>query len=228
MDRSISDRGSGPGDITPDGSAVELYSMLTVRDEPDVVRAAIGESGSILELGCGAGRVTHALVSRGYQVVAVDESAQMLKQVHDAERVCAKIETLELGRRFDCVMLPSYLINTPDDAIRQALLATCRRHVSDDGSVLIQWQPAEAHDAWVPGRGRVRDGIQITMATLERPEPSLVAATMRYESGGRVWTQSFTSRRLTDEELSGELARAGLMLDRFLTGDRAWLCARPC
>jgi SAM-dependent methyltransferase len=226
MDGSLSHAG-GPGDIAPDGSPVELYAMLTVKDEPDVVRAAIGESGSILELGCGAGRVTHALVSRGYQVVAVDESAQMLAQVHGAERVCAKIEALELGRRFDCVMLPSYLVNTPDDAMRQALLATCRRHVSDGGSVLIQWQPAEAHDAWEPGRGRVRDGIQVTMAALERPEPSLVAATMRYEGGGRVWTQSFTSRRLTDEELGGELARAGLVLDRFLTDDRAWLSARP-
>jgi hypothetical protein len=151
----------------------------------------------------------------------------MLAQVHGAERVCAKIEALELDRRFDCVMLSSYLVNTPDDAMRRALLATCRRHVRDDGSVLIQWQPAEAHDAWAPGHGRVRNGIQITMAALERPEPSLVAATMRYEAGGRAWTQSFTSRRLTDEELGGELARAGLVLDRFLTDDRSWLRARP-
>jgi SAM-dependent methyltransferase len=227
MDRSQPGRGSGPGDITPDGSAVELYSLLKAGGEPDVVRAAIGGSGSILELGCGAGRVTHALVSRGYQVVAVDESAQMLALVHGAQRVHSKIETLELGRRFDCVILPSYLVNTPDDAMRQELLATCRRHVRDDGCVLIQWQPAEAHDAWKLGGGRVRDGIKITMAALDRPSPSLVTATMRYESRGRVWTQSFISRRLTDSELGDELARAGFTLDRFLTGDRAWLLARP-
>jgi SAM-dependent methyltransferase len=227
MDRSQPVRGSGPGDITPDGSPVEVYSLLTAGDEPDIVRAAIGGSGSILELGCGAGRVTHALVSRGYQVVAVDESAQMLALVHGAQRVCSKIETLALDRRFDCVMLPSYLINTPDDAMRQALLATCRRHVRDDGCVLIQWQPAEAHDAWELGGGRVRDRVKVTMVALERPAPSLVTATMRYESGGRVWTQSFTSRRLTDEELGDELARAGFTLDRFLTDNRAWLLARP-
>ncbi|MGE5288863.1 MAG: class I SAM-dependent methyltransferase [Micromonosporaceae bacterium] len=227
MDRSREDRGSGPGAITPDGSSVDLYSLLTAEGEPEVVRAAVGDSGSILELGCGAGRVTHALVGLGYEVVAVDESEEMLARVHGAERVCAKAETLALGRRFDCVMLTSYLVNTPDDATRAALLATCRRHVRDDGCVLIQWQPAEAHDAWERGHGRVRGDLRITMSALDRPAPNLVAATMTYEGGGRVWTQSFTSLRLTDDDLAGELARTDLVLDRFLTDDRTWICARP-
>jgi hypothetical protein len=45
--------------------------------------------------------------------------------------------------------------------------------------------------------------------------------------GDRVWTQTFTVRRLDDAELAAVLADAGLRLDRYLTDDRAWLRAVP-
>ena len=72
------DRGTGPGVITPDGCAVELYRLLPPMGEPEIVHAAIPAGAAILELGAGAGRVTHALVALGHPVVAVDESAEML------------------------------------------------------------------------------------------------------------------------------------------------------
>ncbi len=37
-------QGTGPGPITPDGCAVELYSRLPVGDEPDIVAAAVPEA----------------------------------------------------------------------------------------------------------------------------------------------------------------------------------------
>lgn len=223
----ISRRDETTSAVAPDGSPVDFYLLLSAEDEPEIVRAAMGDSGSVLELGCGAGRVTHAMVARGYEVVAVDESAEMLAHVRGAQRVKADIQNLRLERRFDCVMLTSYLVNTPDDMLRHAFLDVCRRHVRDDGCVLIQWQPAEAHDGWEIGRGRTRDGVTITMVALERPAPSLARATMQYEAAGKTWTQSFTSRRLTDEDLDAKLLRAGLRLDRFLTEDRTWLRAVP-
>ncbi len=40
-------RGTGPGAITPDGCAVELYARLPVGAEPDIVAAAVpGEPAS--------------------------------------------------------------------------------------------------------------------------------------------------------------------------------------
>jgi SAM-dependent methyltransferase len=66
--------GSGPGDITPDGCAVDLYRRLPVDNEPDVVVAAAPPPATLLELGCGVGRVTRPLVALGYEVTAVDES----------------------------------------------------------------------------------------------------------------------------------------------------------
>ncbi|WP_405150250.1 class I SAM-dependent methyltransferase [Sphaerisporangium sp. NBC_01403] len=220
-------RGTGPGVITPDGSPVEFYALLEAGDEPEIIRAVVPESGSILELGSGSGRVTHPLVGLGYHVVAVDESPEMLARVHGAETVCSSIQDLRLDRRFDAVLLASYFVNLPDDALRGELLAACRRHVRDDGSVLIQWQPPEAHDAWRVGGGRTFEGGSITLAELSRPAPDVFSGTTRYELDGKVWTQSFTSRRMTNEELAAELASAGLAFAEFLTGDHAWIRATP-
>jgi hypothetical protein len=57
--------GSGPGDITPDGCAVEFYRRLPVDNQPGVIAAAAPPPATLLELGCGTGRVTRALAARG-------------------------------------------------------------------------------------------------------------------------------------------------------------------
>src|SRR3979411_574152 len=88
--------GTGPGGVTPDGRAVDFYARMTAMGEPEIVHAAIPAGVSILELGCGAGRVTHPLVALGHPVVAVDESPEMLAHVRGAETVCARIEELAL------------------------------------------------------------------------------------------------------------------------------------
>ena len=92
--------GTGPGVITPDGCAVDFYARMTAMGEPEIVHDAIPAGASILELGCGAGRVTHPLVALGHPVTAVDESPEMLAHVRGAETVRARIEDLALGRRF--------------------------------------------------------------------------------------------------------------------------------
>ncbi|GAA4086934.1 class I SAM-dependent methyltransferase [Nonomuraea soli] len=219
--------GTGPGAITPDGSPVEFYLLLDADDEAEVIASAVPAGASLLELGSGVGRVTHALLAKGLSVVAVDESAEMLAHVRGAETVQARVQELDLGRRFDGVVLASFLLNTPDDGLRRAFLAACARHVAPGGSVLVQWQPYETHERWAPGMGRTTGPIGIVMDRVERVEPHLFSATMRYTHGERAWTQSFESRQFTDEELAAELGTAGLVRDRFLTEDRTWLRAVP-
>ncbi|MCK2219237.1 class I SAM-dependent methyltransferase [Actinomadura sp. ATCC 31491] len=225
--------GTGPGPITRDGSPVEFYRHLGARAEPDIIAQVTPPGGTVLELGAGVGRVTHPLVERGFRVVAVDESPEMLAYVRGAETVLARVEGLRLERRFDTVVMASQLVNTVDDAVRRALLDTCARHVAPGGSVLLQWMPAEAHDRWHVGQGRAEGDVTITMAAVEEVSPGVFEATMRYtyesegEGGTRVWSQSFSSRRLTDDALAADLAAAGLRLDLFLTEDRTWVAARP-
>ena len=115
--------GTGPGAITPDGCAVDLYALLPPMGEPGIVHAAVPAGASILELGAGAGRVTHPLVALGHPVVAVDESPEMLARVRGAETVRARIQDLRLGRRFDAVVLGSFLVNVADHGLRRRFLA---------------------------------------------------------------------------------------------------------
>ena len=212
--------------ITRDGCAVDFYARMTAMGEPEIVHDAAGPETWILELGCGTGRITHPLVALGHPVVAVDESPEMLAHVRGAETVRARIEDLALGRRFDVVLLASHLINTDDIPARTALLAACRRHVADDGTVIIQ-QHAPGWFAAAADAENVRDGIIFRMRDVSRPAPDLVSATVEYVDGDQVWTQTFTARRLDDAELAAMLADAGLRLDRYLTDDRTWLCAVP-
>lgn len=130
--------GTGPGAITPDGCAVELYARLPIRDEPDIITAAVPAGAHILELGSGVGRMTHPLLERGFTVTAVDESAEMLERVRGARTIRSTIEDLDLGETFDVVMLASFLVHTGDVDERQSMLKTCARHVAEGGCVLIQ------------------------------------------------------------------------------------------
>jgi SAM-dependent methyltransferase len=218
--------GTGPGVITPDGCAVDFYARMTAMGEPEIVHGAIPPGSSVLELGCGTGRITHPLVALGHTVVAVDESPDMLAHVRDTEKVCARIEDLALGRRFGVVLLVSHLINTDDTALRSAFLAACRDHVAGDGCVIIQ-QHAPGWFASAADAENVRDGMIFRARDVSRPRPDLISATMEYLDGNRVWTQTFTARRLDDAVLQAVPDGAGLRLDRYLTEDRAWLRAVP-
>lgn len=62
----------------PDGSPVSLYLALPGGAEAQLIHEAIPESADVLELGCGAGRVTRHLVKLGHAVTAVDNSPEML------------------------------------------------------------------------------------------------------------------------------------------------------
>ena len=101
-------RSSGPGAWTADGSPVELYRLLKTQGEPEIIGKALPPGASVLELGCGVGRITHPLRKMGFTVVPVDNSPEMLQFVEEPEKVLADIETLDLGREFDAVRIGSF------------------------------------------------------------------------------------------------------------------------
>ena len=125
------------------GSQAELYLLLADVGESQQVHEAVVSGAAILELGCGTGRMTRALLDLGHSVTGVDNDAEMLSHVpRTAEPVLGDIETLNLATTYPVVLLASNLINSPDRTVRSKLLATCRRHVSNDGLVILQrYQP---------------------------------------------------------------------------------------
>ncbi|GGR07672.1 class I SAM-dependent methyltransferase [Streptomyces netropsis] len=217
--------GSGPGAITPDGCAVELYLRLPAGDEPDIIERAAPAGAGVLELGCGAGRITHPLVRRGFTVTAVDESPEMLEHVHGARTVCSSIETLELDERFDVVLLASFLVHTAGPGEREGLLRSCRRHVADDGCVLIQREDPTRHEN-LP-KEREIDGGLIRVVSSDPVHPGVRSVHVECVFPDGRWTQTFLSCPLTDEAFEHALAQEGLVVDAYLTDDRTWVRALP-
>ena len=220
-------RATGPGAITPDGCAVEVYSRLPVEGEPDIVASAVPAGASLLELGCGVGRVTHALVERGFEVTAVDESAEMLERVRGARTVRSTIEGLDLGEKFDAVMLASLLVNTGDPQVRRGMLDACRRHVADDGCVLIQRVRDGAYDD-VPRERVDPDGrFTIRMLSAEQVGGGVVSVEVEYLFPDARWSQTYRVLPMSPEEFEQALAEAGLKVDRYLTDDKVWVRVVP-
>lgn len=206
-----------------------MYTALRAGPEPDLIASAVPPGSSILELGAGTGRVTRELAARGYQVVAVDDSAEMLAHIEGVEGVetlVADIEDLDLGRRFDAVLLCSHLVNTSVPAQREAFLATCARHVHADGCVVIERHQPAWFDTATEGAA-VQDGVEIRLRDISRPGPNLLSATVEYRIDDRRWTQSFTAERVNDATLTELLDRHGLRIDRFLDEPKMWIKAVP-
>lgn len=212
--------------MAPDGSPVGLFACLPAGSAPRLIHDAIPSGATILELGAGAGRITHPLLALGHEVVAVDESPDMLAHITGAETIESRIEDLALGRRFDAVLLMSHLIEHPDEALRQRLLRSCRAHVADVGCVLIQRDPPNRDYHAEPLHRTMADGSTIGMRELNQAAGT-VSFTLDYQVGGSTWSQAVVTRPISDSELEAALTSADLELDTFLTPSRSWIRARP-
>jgi SAM-dependent methyltransferase len=205
--------------VAPDGSPVELYARLPPLGEPELIHDAVPAGAEILELGAGAGRVTHPLVALGHPVVAVDNSAEMLELIQGAETVLGDIESLDLGRRFPVVVLASNFVNHPARTERRALLASCARHVLPDGQVLLQGFPRQ----WTPRTEWAEHGdvrLRLRRFTLDG---DIVSGEMEYIVRGRQLLHVFESRLLSPEELDGDLGAVGLRRVRELDDAGSWI-----
>lgn len=222
--------GFGPGVITADGCAVEVYRLLQEAPEASMLGELVPAGGSVLDLGAGTGRLSHALRDLGLAVTAVDESAAMLAQIGPGVTVVrSSIEALHLEARYDLVLLASYLLNTDDDELRRGLLDACRRHVADTGTVVVQRHPPAWFDrvAATSAAGAPSNGLSISLRDVSRPRADAVAATAVYAIGDRSWTHQFVAWRLDDRATDEALAGSGLRRTGYLDEQRSWAVAQP-
>lgn len=216
--------GRGTAEITPDGCPVEIYAALPHEGEADVVHAVVRPSGSVLDLGCGVGRIAEPLARLGHRVVGVDESASMLRYLRAAEPVHSSIEALELAERFDGVLLASTLVNTYDPVQRQALLRAARRHLAPDGVLVLQrlapaWEAEVREETWRSGP------VELALTDVVRHGNGVVSATVVHCLGDVVAEQDFSCRVLDDDALARDLADAGLRFGAVLTAGGHWVSA---
>jgi SAM-dependent methyltransferase len=206
---------------------VEFYELLPAFGEPEIVHGAVPPGATILELGCGTGRILRPLAAHGHPVTGVDDSADMLARNPDLPTVRSSIESLRLDRKFDAVLLASTLINADPDT-RRGFLATVRHHLADDGIAVFQQNPPGWFETFQDAEP-VRDdpgGIRRIIRSAHW-EPPRMEVKVEYQVSGNVWTHAWTTYQISDEELAGGLASAGLRFGDWLTGDRTWFTAGP-
>lgn len=207
------------------GAPLDLYQLLQPAGEPELIHREVPTDSDILDLGCGTGRITHALIRLGHRVTAVDFDERMLQQIKGAETVLSRIEDLDLRRTFGAVLLMSTLINRPDGSGRLALLASCRRHVAPSGVVLVErYDPSIGLDPRPTEREFA--GIVIRTSDIRRDGP-LLYQSIEYDAGDRGrWRIRIEGRYvLSDEETIADLAAAGLRLRHWVDDRHRWLAA---
>ena len=204
-----------------------MYRALPLAGEDALVAGVVPPPASVLDLGSGPGRIANVLARRGYDVVAVDDSEEMLRHVQGAATALADVAALRLQRRFDCVLLASHFVNDADDERRRAVLETCAVHLASDGVLIAEAYP-EAFD-WDAAVGRPSQvGEVVVRVEAPRRTGAGVDATVVYELGDRMWRQRFSARMLDETELRAELAATGLQFETWLDRERGWFTARRC
>jgi hypothetical protein len=180
----------------PDPGFAELYASLPDAADPEPWLSWCREaSGPVLYLGVGAGRLAVPLAAAGVELVGVDAHPGMLERVRARrpaiELVLAKIEELNLGRRFDLVIGPSSILDEP------ARLAAAARHAG--GRVAFELM----NPHWLLADEQV--AVRVLRSSRRRAEIEV-----DYPGG---WTQRADVRLTWPEDVESLLDGAGLELE---------------
>ena len=215
-----------PTAAAPDGSPVAVYLTLPAREDADLIHRALPRTGSVLELGCGTGRISQWLAEHGHRVFAVDQSLDMLRHVPrhvNIVPVHVDIEALMLDWKFDGVVLTSDLVNTADQTQRSQFLAACRAHIADRGVVVIQ--RVDPTTRWVCGATSFFGPVRVRLLDATSTG-QVIRARLEYRIGNQTFEQAIVTEVLDDATLVDALAQAGLSFDCWLDPARTWLAAR--
>lgn len=122
---------------------------------------------TVLDAGCGTGRVAIELASRGYDVVGVDVDPAMLAAARSKAPALTWVEAdltdpaFDLGRTFDVVVMAGNVLIFVPSGTESDVIANTARHVAPGGHLVAGYslrpgglQPS-GHDAYATAAGLV-------------------------------------------------------------------------
>ncbi len=154
-----------------DDRTARLYD-LTVKDWPgeiDFYRGLVNgiqkNEKTVLEIGCGTGRVALRLADLVTKLVGLDISAAMLEIARrksssqsNIQWVQADMQAFKINRQFDLVIIPGHsfqFLLSPDQQL--ACLACIQQHLALDGRVILHVDHQDL--AWLGGLRSGQGGI---------------------------------------------------------------------
>ena len=225
----------------------ENARTLGRRDVPFWRRIALAASGSVLELGCGTGRISLPLARAGVNLVGIDRSAAMLDRLRAAaarrRRVSGALHLVRGDIRFlpyesssfDTVIAPYGILQSLlADRDLSATLESVSRVLAPGGTFGLDLVPDvpnwREYSNRIQLRGRAARGVHLTLIeSVHQDRPRrLTTFEQRYieRRNGRSTEHRFalTFRTLTVKRMRARLDQAGFVVDRVL-GDyrgRPW------
>lgn len=229
----------------PGSLSAVFYDRITGADtrllgDEDIYAGLAPESGAVLELGAGTGRLTAGLAGRGFTVCGVDLSPVMLSQAEArvatlAPEVRSRIDlrqgdmtAVDLKRTFDLVICPFFtLAHVPTGAAWRNTFAVTARHLVEGGLAAFHLPKLDLMQGLDPPDPRrpvldqhLGDGRALLLFVKERsfkPSVNRLEQVIEYvlaDETGRIAHRSAErlTYYMTDPEPAA--AAAGLTLDR--------------
>lgn len=123
------------------------HQCLHPEDLPFWLELARKQSGPVLELGCGSGRVASCLSATGIKVVGLDHNFEMLSllrritsiELNESIRIIqADFTCFNLSARFELIIMPCNTYSTLSQPHRLNVLSQIRRHLLPAGIFAVQ------------------------------------------------------------------------------------------
>lgn len=120
------------------------------------------EPASVLDAGCGTGRVAIELAARGVDVVGVDLDAAMLgvarEKAPEVEWVLADLAGLDLGRSFDVVVMAGNIVLFVAPGTEAQVVGGAAAHVARGGVLIAGFSlgrgvTVDQWEAWIRDAG---------------------------------------------------------------------------
>lgn len=119
-----------------------------VHGEATLVRSY--HPASVLDAGCGSGRVAIELSRHGIEVVGVDVDTSMLATARlrapGVPWVGSDLARLDLGRRFDVVVMAGNVLLFTTPGSEAAVVASCARHLAPGGTLVAGFSLDRSYD----------------------------------------------------------------------------------
>ncbi|MBK8295045.1 MAG: class I SAM-dependent methyltransferase [Solirubrobacterales bacterium] len=206
------------------GADLAIWSELTT------------EGSSVLDLGCGIGRVARHLAAEGKDIVGVDRDPEMVADMNrlaTEDKVVAitgdvsELASLELGRdRFEAIIAPQQLLHIlGGEKHRHRLLAGVKRRLEPDGIAAFainEVVPQESQTVDIlPDLREIGESVYASRPVAVEFDPgSLTVVRLRQvvgQDGSLEETHDSITLDLIDREsLAAELAAAGLNISRMI------------
>jgi SAM-dependent methyltransferase len=194
----------------------------------DYYRRVCAGARSVLELGCGVGRIAHAVAADGCEVVGIERDPGLLglAPAGPASLMAGDMRAFQLDRRFDRIIAPyNGMYCLLDEEALLSCLRCVREHLAPEGLFVFDGYAADAFhgegaesppgwDDLEPVAAAEVDGVawEVLEQSWWDPRTQRIDARYVHVGGGQTIEAMIAQRYLLSHEVGGLLEQVGLGL----------------